>query len=638
MKVNRIVLILMLIICSSASVLVHGYTTKDNLLKNGDLKQDKDNNGVPDHWTRNILLPGSKAKVVLIKNKNGNCVKINFLHTTRMLQARIYQKFTLTPGKVYELKYEYKTAPGNKIWADVMLTGTGILYRCFKQAPSLSWTKRKVLFMVPSSSKGKAGIYVQNRSVVPIWYRNISFKETNISHKELKNYQPKVFVQPVCSDDQLLMPGANKKNADFLMRLKLPSAHKNDFYATAKLLAGAKDIVKLDMGKDRISIPRNIIPDGTSTLVVEIFDKKDKSLIASAKIDIERIAAKALTGNLDLREAPVFKDKDGHPFFSIGMYGVHVFAPKKDFEELKNAGFNTVHSYAFEGRRSADMKRLHHFLNVADKHGLKVIAGLPRQYAEKSTKVKQLEKWIGNIKDHPAVLFYYSDEMYCVRHISTKIFKSTYNIIKKVDPKRKWIMFETPEQKLAPYLDGIMIGVRDANTAKLLRIRFGDKKPVIEVFGQSDHKAEKAPSLQEMQYNVFMPVILGARGIFYWWHPTLKWEHGQKELLKERLYSCTKILSKVAPALVSDSKLPAWTKQLKITGQVKYCTGNLQNTTYVLAGVQKMGKAGKIEFKVPSGYYAECMLNSKQTYKSEQLCSISLKPGEISLIKISRSK
>ena len=93
--------------------------------------------------------------------------------------------------------------------------------------------------------KGDAAIYVQNRSMVPIWYDDICLKETDIDRQDIKKYQPSVTVQAVTSEDQLIMPGSNKKTADFVVNVK--SAGKNDsrYQFVPRLIAGNKGSCRL---------------------------------------------------------------------------------------------------------------------------------------------------------------------------------------------------------------------------------------------------------------------------------------------------------------------------------------------------------------------------------------------------------
>lgn len=618
------------VLCLAAITLAvfAGYKTGENLVKNGGFELDSDRDGVPDQWTRSIQMPGAKAEVVLEKDKGGNCLKSVFLSPQFMLQARVFQELEVVPGKVYELSFRYRTGTQGNFKGDILLTGTGPIYRSIQHEPVAGWTRAKRIFAVPAWTKEKAALYVQNRSTVPIWYDDVKLCETDIDPKTVLRFQPEIAVQPVSSDDQLLMPGGTRKNAEFLIRLNLSGNDAGNYRTAARLLTG-RDIIPCKVSGERVIVPRSAIPDGTSTLSVLLFDRADDTLVASTRIEIEKIPPEMLKGDLDLRKAAVFRDRDGKPFFPIGMYGLPMAGDRKAFRELREAGFNTVHTYSFEGDTGFTKPALaKKFLDMAQESGLKALGGLPRSLAEKKGGPSALAEWVKLLESHPAVLFYYADEMYCMRHTPVDVFESTYGVVRKNDPNRKFIPYDTPEAKLAPYLDGIMLGVNSANTAKLIRLRLGEEKPVFSVFGQADYNAGKAPTLEEMRCNVFMPVILGARGIFYWWYPTLKWHNKEKELLAENLYSATKELAKIAPALVSGEPAPAWEKTVAVTGGVQYCTGTQGGVTVLVAGVEQNAQPGTLEFRLPAGLRVETPWGTAPAGENGMF-RIPLAPGEI---------
>ena len=220
-----------------------------------------------------------------------------------------------------------------------------------------------------------------------------------------------------------------------------------------------------------------------------------------------------------------------------------------------------------------------------------------------------------------------------MRNTPLSLIKTAYNTIKKLDPKREWISYDSPLQRLAPYMDGIMIGVTNVNTAKLIRLRIGEDKPVIAVFGQSYYKAGKAPSIKEARYNVFMPVVLGARGLFFWWYPTIQWHNKEKELLAERLYGNTRILAEVGPAMVSEKKLPGWIREIKTSGGARYCVGVMNDVVYLLAGAEKSGKRGTVEVSIPSGYNVDPMFKCDLDSNGQKY-TLNLNPEDTAVLKI----
>ncbi len=114
---------------------------------------------------------------------------------------------------------------------------------------------------------------------------------------------------------------------------------------------------------------------------------------------------------------------DGKPFMPLGVFG---FAGEKNYERLKDAGFNCVQLYAsLELKGNVDhkdpIKNVQEGLDLIDKHGLKLVFSLKDQLSNHPNARK---KWGGvegidavsalaveTVKDHPALLAWYiSDE------------------------------------------------------------------------------------------------------------------------------------------------------------------------------------------------------------------------------------
>ena len=152
---KRVVLLIFIVSTGGAVYAGNAYSIGKNIITNGGFEQDKDKNGVPDGWIRSVQMPGAKAVVALEKYKGGNCVKSCFLNPRFMLQARVFQNIKVTPGKVYELSYKYKTDVQKGLKADVMLTGTGPIYRCIGQEPSPKWIKKEIIVLGADLDEGR---------------------------------------------------------------------------------------------------------------------------------------------------------------------------------------------------------------------------------------------------------------------------------------------------------------------------------------------------------------------------------------------------------------------------------------------------------------------------------------------------
>lgn len=591
----------------------------EELIRNGSLKE-LDRNKIPVGWEKSVQMDNSRAEVK--GDRDG--VKIVFLQKDNLLQARIIQFLDIPAGRVYELVYEYRSAEDPELKADVMLTGSGPIFRHSWQAPRGEWTRRRVLFYRPETEKEKLGIYVQNRSLVPIQYRNISLKESRISKEELALHQPDFLVQTVSPADQLVMGDDTKPELEYIVT---PSDFSSKYYFEGALFDADKrlrqTVKTLDGGRIKISADK--LTDGKNQLLVSFFEKGSDILVDFKKVEIEKVPASELARDIDWSKHGVMRTRDGKAFFPIAMFGLNI-KNYWDIKKLKEQGFNAVHSYSFEGAKTGEITpEMDKFLNFADENGMKVILGLPRALAEKPGREKELTEWIRKIRKYPAVLCYYSDEMYCIRHIPERQFAAVRKIIDNEDPHRQWLPFEPPVAGLGKYWDGIMWGGSE-NMIKLAKLRVGEGKPLISVFGQPDYRAEKSPTPQQLNYNLFMPVINGARGIFYWWYPTLQWHNGEKELLRKYLYAGTQILAESAAALANPQPLPEWARNFSAGNGLKMLKASDGEAVWLFIGNPESGKP--VEIILPEDIRLEAKLGPAQRNGK-----IRLAPGDISIQK-----
>ncbi len=597
-------------------------------LANGSFDLASEADTIPAHWQKSVM-PEGLADVVAESQDGNSFIKIKFHTPEKAFQARVIQPFTVEPGKVYELKFRYKTSIGSDLRADILLTGTGPLYRSYYMPPAKDWTLRQIFFHVPDHVKGNAAIYVQNRSAQTIWYDDLSLRPTNLTAEQIADYQPKITAQSESTEDQLLLPNTVKKQLRFLYHLEAADSQRSKLAVIAKLMTSDGHWLDAQVDQGHVYVQVDDVTPGKNTLYVFVHDKQTQARLANTLLEIERIAgADMAVTNEDLRHPPVFKDVHGIPTFPIGMYGVGR-PSEKQLAELRDNGFTTIHNYGFEGDPGDRMARHLKFLDQAQSYGLNVMVGFPRDMAEKKSGLTKLEPWIKQLNDHPANLFYTSDEMHIMRHVSAKQFQAVHQMVHNIDSRKRWLIYDIPDPSFTSHVDGVMLVINDEITAKLTRVRMGDK-PIIAVWGQPYFNAAKAPTTQQAAYHVFMPVILGSRGWFFWWYPTLKHHNQEKELLKQRVYENTRLLSQVAPALVSTQPDPQWVKQIKAEGDVHYCVGTLDGKTYILAGVSRDAKQGRLQLPVS-------MTGDVQVRKGEMTAdqkTIELSASEILILEV----
>ncbi|MEA3365118.1 MAG: hypothetical protein U9Q79_05705, partial [Candidatus Hydrogenedentes bacterium] len=122
---------------------------------------------------------------------------------------------------------------------------------------------------------------------------------------------------------------------------------------------------------------------------------------------------------------------DGKPFFPIGVYSA---GNPEDLPLLAEAGFNTVHTYAWEGTRAPENGKA--LLDAADENGLMCLIGLYRadvKEMEFEDSVRRIETY----RDHPALLAWHTmDEPAWDKegNRGKDYMPAAYEMIKKYDP------------------------------------------------------------------------------------------------------------------------------------------------------------------------------------------------------------
>jgi len=106
---------------------------------------------------------------------------------------------------------------------------------------------------------------------------------------------------------------------------------------------------------------------------------------------------------------------DGKPFFPIGLYWVLADpagwkpGPARktaELRELQEAGFNTLHTYAFEHNDANDTDdNAQAYLDMAQEFGFRVMLGLRRDWCQgEELNVAAVEQRVRRLRDHPALL------------------------------------------------------------------------------------------------------------------------------------------------------------------------------------------------------------------------------------------
>lgn len=613
------------------------YQTGNDILVNGKL-QNPNRNEIPQGWQK-LVLRLNKAKAQVKADSGG--VMMYFTSPEHMDQVRIKQTVHLPLDKVYEFSYEYRSDMDSSLHADAALLGTGLYLRAWQARPAKNWTKVRGLFHMPSSvpEKGEVIVLLQNRSMPRLWYRNVSLKPTNLTKGDIAGLIPPLKVHSVTSDDIFIMPGATAKTANFLIN-DIPENRLKDFRFEAELWNGPTQYVHCPVNGFRISIPMDKIPVGKSTLITKMFDRADNAMIQSTKVTLERIGK--IPENVDFANTVLLKTPDGKPYFPLGVYAG--IGWEFNIRELAGYGFNVIHSYgtgnpvAYENYDTGRFNKKYlannlKLLKDAEKLGIYVMMSVPHQMAEDPKKVGMLPEWQKLYKEYPAVAAWYVDEMHSIRNTPFPLIKKAYDLIKKGDPKRQWWGYENPEPELADSLDAIMIGVTSDAMAKLIKLKLGSDKGIIHVYGQVDFRNSVASSLEYNQYNFVLPVIWGARGIFYFTYRNVNdpKTNPQYQELRPRVLNTVKRFSEIAPAIISETPLPEWTNAVKAAGNMEYKFFADNGTVYLFCGVAANASGnGSLTLPVPSGKTIRDVLNDQPL----EAVKPTLEPGQGRIIEI----
>ena len=605
------------------------YRTGPNLLVNPDFAQ---NNGVDAEGWQHFAHDTTNAvmRIVKVEGQPGisQAAEMYFTSMERAVQTRYKQPFEFKTNTVYEVRYFYQSEMDGDLHADTVMTGSGPMYRFFWNVPSKEWTEVRRIFATPEQIQVTDGriFLLQNRSMVPIRYANVSLREVDIPLSEVARYEPSMSVHSITPDDQLVLPGSNKATADFIIDT---DGDKSDARFEAFYINGTNGVFDVAVSNLYCRVPMEAVTDGKTKLYVKMMDHG--VLINWASVEIEKIPESAMPKGDLLPEKPkCVVDPDGKPMVVIGMYCINEDKQDWPMVDLRNNGFNTLHSYWACGSWKKPAK-LESLLERARINRMWWMVDIPHSLAEKPGNGENLATWFAKFDKPPATLFFYTDEMYSIRKTPMPLFDVTRKaMVSATGGRRQWIAYEGPETFLAPYLDGLLWNFSSPNVVKLARIRMGADKILIHCFGQN-HRSELESHVppEEIRYNFFMPIVLGARGVFYWENSTIKWRHKYRDELKALLYENARELSALSPLILSEEALPADAPKVSVTaadGSVYVLNHILGDKGVVIIGRDKAASGEAAYTVAPGGY----------TFEPDAKLSSSIAPGEIVILRYGR--
>ena len=235
---------------------------------------------------------------------------------------------------------------------------------------------------------------------------------------------------------------------------------------------------------------------------------------------------------------------EGKPFFPIGIYSVNPLKrwdPSFAFEEIKEAGFNSVHTYEHDG------DYLEKYVKSAELAGLRVLI-FPGVLLEKPEfDIKKVINTVKNLEKSPSILSWYLVEEPDSSNIAPKQIEELKGVIRYLDPHHSISIIISDPKKYINYAncsDIFMIErypvpkqpiVDVAEHVDLARKAVKDRIPVwavLQAFGYQNEKNKgwgwkREPTYQEMKAMTYLAIARGARGIFYFTY------HGSQYFIKD---------------------------------------------------------------------------------------------------------
>lgn len=256
---------------------------------------------------------------------------------------------------------------------------------------------------------------------------------------------------------------------------------------------------------------------------------------------------------------------EGQSFFPIGIYSVN---PPSAFREIKEAGFNTVHTY--ESKRGY----LRDYVKRAEMVGLKTLIYPGDYMGNKKFDIDNIKNTVKDLAGSSAILAWYLCDEPDIQEISPEKVKEVMNLIHELDSSRPGAIVLARPKKFVDYVEATDIFMVDsypvpqrplvevAQMVDMARKAVGDKKPVwavLQAFGYQNEKNKgwgwkREPTYQEMKAMTYLAIARGARGIFYYTY------HGSQYFIKdsprhwENLKAIVTELNLIYPILISPER------------------------------------------------------------------------------------
>ena len=224
--------------------------------------------------------------------------------------------------------------------------------------------------------------------------------------------------------------------------------------------------------------------------------------------------------------------------------GVYAADPANDeiFKLLKSFGVNYVHTYAMGQNNEKSLAKANQFLNLAQKHGMKVMFNLRgRTWVKEKNGVELLRKRVKMFKDHPALGFWYLyDEP---QEQQMPILRKLYQMLKEETPfvpvaictpwRKQWKCFQEvsdvimidnypvknekfPASPLQEMGNFITVATEQLEVPVISIPQIFNWRDFPKVVRDYDVSTMRYPTYEELRYWNFMSLAKGCRGIVYY--------------------------------------------------------------------------------------------------------------------------
>ena len=253
---------------------------------------------------------------------------------------------------------------------------------------------------------------------------------------------------------------------------------------------------------------------------------------------------------------------NGRPFFPIGIYSVN---PTFAFKEIKEAGFNTVHTY------ESNRDYLREYIKHAETVGLKILIHPGDYLGNPKFDIDNVNNMVKDFARSPAILAWYLCDEPELQKVSPGQLIEEMNLVHELDSFHPVAIVLAEPKKFDDYAEATDIFMVDpypvphrplvdvAKTVDAARKAVGDKKPIwviLQAFGYQNEKNKgwgwkREPTYQEMKAMTYLAIAQGAKGIFYYTY------HGSQYFIKEspqhweNLKAIVKELTTIYPLLIS---------------------------------------------------------------------------------------